>query len=370
MKTLIELLDAFEEGIAKGTLRKRSEIVNSLQSIENQTTTIANTGGLPPGTKSLALRIKQLAADIRKGLQEKELDAKEFRSIVRDKLGKLNTAFKLNTAGKLSASNKDEVRQHEAAPDTEAEIEELMQLHSFDQGVIRGKETWYGSQLNDAIYEMLSRMSLAELRGIDRHAFEAITADDLIEGMKHGYAHIVRNLLHKSDDEFKALSESYKHLKRLLPTHVDVAKAIRYPVVPLFNDIDAVKNPRKLENAGLDVTRVGDHFIVLENQFLLCFNVEAMGFQQVLKKARDGSTRSVRNLAQEDVTAVNDFIEQVNQRSHVKYVLASNTFVRSPTNNKLALVWIIPEKVRLVLEQTLRTRRVDWDIPRHDLGHG
>lgn len=115
MEALIELLNSFEEGVAKGTTRNRTQIVGGLRSIENAAVTLSNRGGLPPGTKSICLRIKQLAGDIRTGIESRELSASEFREIVRTKLGQLSTALKRNIQGKLHASDKEQVRQHEAA---------------------------------------------------------------------------------------------------------------------------------------------------------------------------------------------------------------------------------------------------------------
>jgi hypothetical protein len=41
--------------------------------------------------------------------------------------------------------------------------------------------------------------------------------------------------------------------------------------------------------------------------------------------------------------------------------------VRNPHNPKIVLVWIMTEHSRKMLEASLRTRRVDWDIPRHNM---
>lgn len=375
MNTLIELMDTFEEGVAKATLRSRSQIAGHLRSIENAAVTVSNQGRLPPGTKSIALRIRKLSADIRHGLESKELSAKEFRDVVKNKLGQLNTAFKQSISGKLSSAGKEQVREEHESQDTWPLIEKIVQEHGYDQssGVVRGRHHYSGEHLNAMMEKMLSSFTLQELRTMDMGIFESVTVDDLIEGDKHGFGHIKRNLFHKSDEEYRQLSESYKHLNKLLPRHVDVATAISYPVIPVFNDIDAIKNPHKLENAGFDVTRVGDHFLVLENQFLLCLNTEELDFGKALKVSRDKTKlRSVKGKAAqqaEDQTssAVLDFLEQINMRSKVKYVLASDTIVRNPLNHKIALIWLIPEKSRHVLDQTLRTRKVDWDIPRHEL---
>lgn len=376
MEALIELLNSFEEGVAKGTTRNRTQIVGGLRSIENAAVTLSNRGGLPPGTKSICLRIKQLAGDIRTGIESRELSASEFREIVRTKLGQLSTALKRNIQGKLHASDKEQVRQHEAAPDTAEEINAIIEEYGYSQGVVRGKNEHYAEHLNMMMEKFLYSLTLQELRSMDMEVFASLSPDDWIEGDLHGFGHIKRNLLHKSDDEYKALSESYKHLTKLLPKHVEVAKAISYPVIPLFNDIEALKNPRKLETAGFDVTQVGDHFIVLENQFILCLNTEELGFSKTFKMSRDkASLKSVKGSeadAAHNAThaIIRDFIDQINARSKIKYVLASNTIVRNPLNGKVALIWLIPEHSRHVLEQTLRTRKVDWDIPRHDITDG
>ncbi|MNR08437.1 hypothetical protein D3C85_1245920 [compost metagenome] len=135
----------------------------------------------------------------------------------------------------------------------------------------------------------------------------------------------------------------------------------------MFKDLDAVKNPQKLERAGLTVTRVGDHFIVLENQYLLCIDTEAVDMMTTMKYNRDKTKFvSIKN-QKENNPEIEQILNLINQRSNIQYTTASHTIVRNPRNPKLAFVWIVPEHTRLVLEQSLRTRQVDWDIPRHNL---
>ena len=167
------------------------------------------------------------------------------------------------------------------------------------------------------------------------------------------------------------LARSYSKSYNKLPTSLKGLPftAFHMPITPLFKDIGVQIDPSKLERAGFKVTRVGDGYIVLENQSMIAFDHKELGIDSGVRKTKRGYkiaklSGPKRELAH---TAANDklieLIETINSRSHVRYSLASSQFVPNPRNPKMWLAWIVTDAQRKALAQTLNTIEVEWGLP-------
>ncbi|MFA7287172.1 MAG: hypothetical protein WC052_05920 [Patescibacteria group bacterium] len=373
---IFEQLSAFEKGLAEGTLLKPSLIKAMLKEIITSATVLSNRGKLPQGSKSVLARITKLCEATLTGLTNKEITFTELRlDISRDKLGPLHTLLVKSVTGTVTDADKEQARDYETDENKSAEINRL--LKDYDPGKTLIGVTKYDSQdVIDDVGMYLSRnFTASQLRAITKEMMHDYTYEDFWNAL-HGkdakqHAGIIkRELTKKHDDEYAQLSESYKHLKDTIPKQIPHGApftAIAHPVVPLFDDINAMKDPGKLERAGFKVTPVGDHFIVLDNQMLLCMDLERMGVSASLRPSRDKTKLKSVNNSSELMDAIEEVLEIVNRRAPKKFAIASQTIVRNPHNPKIVLVWIMTEHSRKMLEASLRTRRVDWDIPRHNI---
>lgn len=145
--------------------------------------------------------------------------------------------------------------------------------------------------------------------------------------------------------------------------------AFKMPVTPLFKDLGAQIEPERLDRAGFDVTRVGDGYLVLEDQFMIAFDHKELGIDSGVRKVKGGFKIAKLSGPKREIAATEandkliELIEQVNRRSAVRYALASTKFVPNPRNPKVWLAWIVTENQRKALAQTLRTVEVDWGLP-------
>lgn len=373
---LFKQLAAFEQGMAEGTLAKPSLIKAMLKEIINSATVLSNRGKLPQGSKSILLRLNKLVEATLTGMINKELTLPELRmDISRDKLGPLHAALHKAVTGSLSADDKAQVREYETDENKSIEIQRLLKEYNPGKTIIGGHQYDGQDVVDDVGAYLFNNFTASQLRAMTEEMVNEYTFEDFWNALygKDAKQHagiIKRELTKKHDDEYAKLSESYKHLKDHIPKDVPHGApftALMHPVVPLFDDINAMKDPGKLERAGFKVTPVGDHFIVLEQQTLLCMDLERMGIAASLRPSRDKTKLKSVNNSSELMEAIEEVLEIVNRRAPKKFAIASQTIVRNPHNPKIVLVWIMTEHSRKMLESTLRTRRVDWDIPRHNM---
>lgn len=174
-----------------------------------------------------------------------------------------------------------------------------------------------------------------------------------------------------SDKKLKTLISSYgKHYQKL-PTTLGTLpfKALKLPVVPLFKDLSAAIDPSGLERSGFKVTRVGDGYQVLEDQYIIAFDHAELGMRTGVRKVKGGFKVSQKNSVQraaddqQHQDKLLDLIDKINERSHIKYALASAKLVPNPRNSKIWLAWIVSKTQRKNLEQVLRTVEIDWGLP-------
>lgn len=392
---LIKALTFFEQGMAENTLTRKSEIAKRLDDISNQATILLNQGSLPTGSKSTLLKIRKLVKETAEGLRTDVFSSLgPIRRISRDHLGTLHTALNVQLGGGLTAAEKTQIREsYSSDEDTTTEIERL--VAAFDPGSLQvgGFKRNHEDALNDVASFLDQNFTLSQLRSIQPYTdevtpggkpvknpdcvwndltySEVLAATENTPKGKTKLAALKRELVKKHDDDLASLSESYKELSRRLPRTLKHAFApIYYPVVPVFQDIGVYKNPSRLENAGLKVTRVGDHFIVLENQLLLCIDLERVGVKGSIRLTRDGQKMKTVNNNNELEAKIHEIVGHINEtarHSGTAFAVASDTVVRNPNNQHIALVWLVEEKVRKKLANTLTNTKVQWDIPRHNI---
>lgn len=393
---LIKALNAFESGMAENTLTRKSDIIKRLEEISNQATILLNQGSLPTGSKSTLLKIRKLVKETAEGLRTDVFSSLgPIRRISRDHLGTLHSALTLQLGGGLTAEEKTQIREsYVSDEDTSAEVERL--IEAFDPGslTIGGTKVDLQLALNHVRQFLDQNFTLSQLRSIqpyksgeltpggkpvknpdsvwnDLTYSEVLAASEETPKGKTRLAALKRELVKKHDDDLATLSESYKELSRRMPRTLKHPFApIYYPVVPIFQDIGVYKNPTRLENAGLKVTRIGDHFIVLENQLLLCIDLDRIGIKDGIRLTKDGQRMKTVNNNSALETEVHKIVGHINEtarHSGTSFAVASDTIVRNPNNPRIALVWLIEEKVRKKLANTLTNTKVQWDIPRHQM---
>lgn len=390
---ILDALSAYEQGLADNELRTITAIAAKLTEISNKAVILMNRGSLPSGTKSWVSRISKWAKETAEGLRNKQFkNLTEIRKVSKDQLGVMHAGLRQAINGGVSAANKEMVRtSFEADEDKQEEIERL--IEAFDPGStkIMGIQIEPEKIELDVMRFLSLNFSASQLRSIQPYlpleagqskpkrdpecVWNRTTYLEIREALdpqhKSKASALKRELVKKHDDEYAELSESYKDLNRRLPRNIQHAfTAIRFPVVPVFKDLAVYKNPRKLEAAGFHVTRIGDHFIVLDNQLLLCVDLKKIGIKDSLKLMKDKERMKSVNNSGELAAAIMDIIGEINvtaKRSGTKLVMASDTIARNPNNPSIALVWLIPEHSRMMLAETLNNTKVTWDIPRHNI---
>lgn len=370
---LIKKLDELERGLASASLRSPKKIAALLNGIIGQVNIfMQKADSLPKGSRTALTSLKRIAQDCASGVTGGTLPYQSLRAASRDNIGRYNKTLKLLDAGQLTDQHKKEFRKTENSP-TEAlitakveKIGKLMIDKNVPNHFAKNKEQLLSQiveikkQLRDK-FGALRQNELVELDPrelVDTHTLEEIaelTIDDLKE-----YGKTI-------PDEVRALNESFKKSYLKLPPALKEPFAIiEFPIVPQFVDFTA-GSEGKLERAGFKVTQVGEHYIVLEDQHLLVLDIDRLGIKSSgIKAGRGGKLKTVKG----DDTSPNSLwnvagriLAEINKRSSIHYVVASNVAKRNPRNPKLALVWIIPEKARIDLSRSLRTTEVNWDIP-------
>lgn len=374
---LVTKLDAFEQTVSSGKLPRRSVLIAQLTQIKNMIVIKLNQGKLPNGAKSTLSKLSSLSDALITGLKSPEImSGSAFITSVRDKFGPLNTALtKISKGENLNADQKSQMRTYENDEDKSGAIAALMKDWEYGSTIIHGENREGQEALDDVQYFLHTTFTLDQLKTFDRAAWDSLTYKEIFNRTPETTAKMKQELIQKYEENYKALSESYRGVASRLPTKIQhgAFSAIKFPVVTVWSEVAASKNEFIMRNAGFKVTRVGAHFSILENQYLLCIDLDKAGVgQSIVLTKEKARTRKVNEALWG--TAQN-IVNTINERSPVKYAIASNTVVRNPRNPRIAMIWLITEKQRLALTQTLHSREVDWDIPRHNneapkLSHG
>src|SRR5690606_3924090 len=295
---LIQLLNQLEATLAAGEVRSRTKYAAILGSIERESITLSNQRHKTSGSASLLSRIRSLAQSCRVALDERELTLKELRIISRDKFAVFNKGLQTMQAGSLSDTHREQIRDTHESSVKDAEVDSILEKLKLEPRVTFEKIRVLGTQETRRVKKVhteeherdvatvkrvLLELSLDELRRLDLDALRADIGELVVqvfstpntrEGIKQAVT-FTRHYVQKTDDEFRALVDSYKNINSWLPVKIKGAfSAVRFPVVPPFHDIAAYRDPSKLTNAGFVVTVIGDNFIVLENQYLLVIDME------------------------------------------------------------------------------------------------
>lgn len=376
---LVTELDAFEQTVSSGKLPRRSILIAQLTQIKNIIIIKLNQGKLPIGSKSTLSKLSNLADALINGLKSPEImTGNVFVTSVRDKFGPLNTALtKLNKGETLNADQKAHMRTFEGDADKTGAINALMEGWKFGPTKFDGATERDDEDMDNIVRHFLhNNFTADQLKTIDRAKWDQITYKEIYKSNEESIRKIKAELVQRSENDYKALSESYRSVSGRLPTkipHGGAFSAIKFPVVTVWSEVAASKNEFIMQNAGFKVTRVGAHFSILENQYLLCIDLDKAGVGQSIVLTKEKARTRQVNAALWG-TAQN-IVNTINERSPVKYAIASNTVVRNPRNARIAMIWLITEKQRMALTKTLHSREVDWDIPRHNneaprLSHG
>ncbi len=370
---LFKILDKLESGLADKSLKSKTGILKLIESAYIETVALSNVGigaQMPSGSKSIISRLKKLLQDTYKGLKTGIIEYKELRAIAKDKIGVQHTALKVLFEGSLSEDQKAQIRDTGDGVSLEKVDRFINTLQSHiiaDNRAVspRAQEIVAGVMMRLA--DKLTKLTPSELKHAETLNLRGMSVDEIdnltISDLKKGFT---------DSDAVRKLATSYDRYLTRLPAKLPAAfSAIRFPVVPLFTDWTAHNQPQRLLNVGIRVTPVGDSFMVLEDQYLLVLDSEKLGFGSGFRTGRDGKQKSVNSRgntrADERSIKIMEILAEINKRSAVQYTVASDKLVANPRNPKLLLLWIVPEKVRRLLEQTLRTTQVDWDIP-HNSG--
>ena len=384
---VLKAMDKFESGMAEGTLTGKKGIKALLSEMMQEATVLTNEGSLPPGTSSTMLKLRRLAKDALAAIENGTLATLgDLRRFSRDSVGPTHTMLKKQLSGTETAEDKAQMRGFESDSDKSKEINRLVE--AFDPGStlvkgeqIKGWKTMVG-QFLDLHFSKSQLHSIRPFKSEETTAggepkrdpecfWNHLTLGDIVDassGTQKGKAHlseIKRKLVQRHDDDLATLTHSYKDLNRKLPHAIRAPfQAIYFPVVPVFEDISVYKNPSRLTNAGIRVTPIGDHFIVLENQLLLCVDLDKIGVKASLRDT--GERMKTVNNSHDLEDKISSIIESINEaavHNGQRFALASDRVVRNPKNPRIALVWLIDERARKKLANVLNSIRVQWSIP-------
>ena len=391
---ILKALHAFEDGMAQAKIKSRSAVNERLSKISLLSTALMNEGSLPPGTKSTLLKIRNLCKDTVDALDNGRISSlTDVRLYSRDTHGPAHTMLRKQLTGKETAADKAQMREYTTDEDKAPQINRL--LEAFDPGSRNyGGETLSLDEIKARVAQFLDlHFSAAQLRSIRPYAqgentpggepkkdpnceWNHVTFKDIADASgsdpksRARLSALKRELVQKHDDAMATIALSYRDMNRRLPSKMRVPfEVIYFPVVPLFDDAMGASNKR-LINAGLDVTYVGDHFPVLENQLLLCLDLDKLGIKEAFKKVGNHEEARLKTVNNKDETLmrINHIIGDINgiaERNGQRFALASDRIVRNPKNPRIALAWLLDERIRKKLASVLNSVRVDWDIPYH-----
>lgn len=379
-EALIKNLDTLESGLAKNALRNRKTILGLLNDISGQVTTLTQKGAaLPKGSRSELSNLSRVVRDCHSGVSTGRMTYQGLREASRDIIGKINKKLKLFDEGLFEGTDQNAPKtgpNKEYATEAliKGKVEKLSQLmlkkYVTDIGTTAKAKVSIMERVKDLTpilsekFAKFTQKELVELNPqelVDNYTIEEIAGLTLSD---------LREYATKIPDDVRALNDSYKKFYRRLPTALsNPFSVIQYPVVPLFADFTAGMDNGKLEHAGFKVSRVGEHYIVLEDQYLLVLDTEKLGIKSAMRTDRKGRLKSVKN--SDDLHdpsspsfVINEVLELINGPSNTKYVVGSSVPIKNPRNPKHILVWIVSQKARNALDRVLRSAEVKWDIPR------
>lgn len=173
------------------------------------------------------------------------------------------------------------------------------------------------------------------------------------------------------DAEYKKKIASYNRLRRNLPRTVKLFDVVQVPIVPLFEesrgaakvtrrmreDFDPLPAERLLRT-GIPFNKVG-HITVFERQIVLAFNRKEVTKGRNTPKSKQAQTR----LSKEYDSLVLELIEMINDRSAVKYTIASSKYRVSPSNKNVMFAWLLPIQQQSRLQQVLPKKLESWGFP-------
>lgn len=338
------ITESVEEKIhSPSKLHRQSEISELNGFIESINSCLENAKAcqkLNPSKRELRKAVKTLSS-LCDGLEDKELGVGEYRSHLDNALTDSIALAYSNTTDVLSklVSDTDE------DSDKETSLSKLIDLGlSSKSGDISAKDV------------------LARYRDEYKKTFDESTEEESVSG-ESGDGYDLR-VVHEQESDAKAKVKlsKYSRYSRKLPRNVKMFDVVEVPIVPIFKDFNLMSE-KTLNKTSIKYTKLGQHLTVFENQIILAFNRSAITKGRNTPKSRQAQAR----LSGEYDKFVMELIDTINERSTVKYTLASKKYLVSRSNKNIMFVWLMPVNQMARLRQSANDSKgielESWDFP-------
>jgi len=140
----------------------------------------------------------------------------------------------------------------------------------------------------------------------------------------------------------------------------------KMPVVP-FGAFQLM-HPKFLRKTGLEFQHIANSFVVLENQELLAFDVNAATEYKGRKAALQSEGLKSRKRAAKHQTLtegfVIDILERINELPGTEeYTLVSSHFEYHPNNARIAFAWLMPKRTFRMFDRAGNMSDFTWGFP-------
>lgn len=378
---LFATLGTLESGLADKSLKSTRQIKTLLSSAHDQcTTALQSASKLPKGARSLLTTMRRVLSDCLSGMNTSNISYKQLRAAIRDKVGRDHALLR----------RLDEASQKKVTGEFEEDDSEPMAASS----VVKAKAKQFEKALSERYVvnkEMGGQSAVMMIRKVGElvEILEnklARESDSLVKKVdvaglvaNHTLAELaelsVQELVSpqsQDSDEVKELVASYANIMGRIPAQLHSPfQAFEFVVVPLFGALQTANGAARtkflnaMARAGVKVRMIGDHYPVFEKQYLLALDCKRLGIPKSITTTKAGRTKSVNNKGQDNGpdTVVGKVLDTINSVSPVQYVPASTMLIPNPRNPEVKLMWIVPEKVRVAISNSLHTSEVKWGLP-------
>ena len=250
-----------------------------------------------------------------------------------------------------------------------SESEDLSSDPFQNVGQISSKD---GSMSSNAVLQRLrdAYTEMAEANEAKSAAEYAGEDDDLPDDSVPDHKLTRTQMIRRNDAKSKKRLSGYAKYRSKLPNSVPLFTILEnMPIVPVFKD-RMLMTEANLKSAGIKHTvlvkssRLGEpDTFVLDGQYLLAFNRTAITRGKPTPKSKKSQDR----LSKEYEDLVADVLNQINERSTIKYTIVSKFYRVNERNRNIMFVWLMPTAKLARLRQAANEKHgltmESWGFP-------
>lgn len=380
---LFATLGTLESGLADKSLKSTRQIKTLLSSAVNQATTLLQNGGsLPKGARSSLTTARRILSDCLSGMETGNITYKQLRAASRDKIGREHAILRrIDEAARTQSKVTGEFEDDDSEPMAASSVVKA-KAKQFEKALseryVVNKEMGGQSavmmirkvgELVEILENKLARESDSLVKKVD---VAGLVANHTLAELAELSVQELVSPQSQDSDEVKELVASYANIMGRIPAQLHSPfQAFEFVVVPLFGALQTANGAARtkflnaMARAGVKVRMIGDHYPVFEKQYLLALDCKRLGIPKSITTTKAGRTKSVNTKGQDNGpdTVVGKVLDTINSVSPVQYVPASTMLIPNPRNPEVKLMWIVPEKVRVAISNSLHTSEVKWGLP-------